>query len=90
MITGCVFIKLDVDPTEDFSLDRRKLAALDRCPDGAEVLVDIGRRQFVTQDAASWLHRHDHRLSITIVGECPDAVGHFIAAARAGLWSVVS
>ena len=90
MITGELYVRLTVDPETGSTIDRRKLAVLERCPDGAQVVVDIGRRQYVSQDAAVWLHEHDHRLSITIRGEHPEAIARFVAAARAGEWSVVA
>jgi hypothetical protein len=89
VITGCVYVDLTVDP-DDFSRDRRQLAVLEHCPDGARVVVDIGRRRYVTHDAAIWLHEHDHRLAIEIHGVEPDAVLRFVQAARAGDWSVVA
>lgn len=90
MITGEVYINLVTEPEASSTIDRRKLSVLDRCPDGARVLVDIGRRQYVSRDVATWLHEHDHRLAITIRGERPEAVARFVGAARAGEWSVVA
>jgi hypothetical protein len=90
MITGCVRINLSQD---DYSsqlqrTDRHLLDVLHRVPDGARVVVDIGDRKFVTQDAAAWLHEHDHRLSIEIHGTNPEAVAAFIHAGRSGDWGL--
>jgi hypothetical protein len=84
MVTGRITLSLEVEPDEDWTRDRRVLAVLDRCPDGAEVVVDIGSRQHPTQDAAGWLCKHESRLIITISGSCPEAVSRFIQAARTG------
>ena len=89
MIGGEVYIDLTLEPEVGGSRDRRRLQSLAACPDGASVIVDIGRRKFVTGDAARWLHEHDHRLAITIRGVDPLAVARFVSAARAGGWSVV-
>lgn len=90
MIAGCLYVDLTREPDVYGSGDRQALDVLERCPDGARVVVDIGRREFVTQDAALWLHNHDHRLSIEIRGESPEAIRRFVSAARAGDWSVVA
>lgn len=89
MITGSVYVDLTKEPDVADSLDRRQLAVLEDCPDGARVVVDIGRRAFVTHDAAVWLHDHDHRLQIEIHGTNPGAVTRFVRAGRAGDWSVI-
>lgn len=90
MITGSIYIDLTREPTaERPNRDRRALAILEQCPDGARVIVDIGRRTLVTSDAAAWLHEHGARLLIEVRGTRPIAVSHFIAAARAGDWSAV-
>ena len=93
VITGTVYVDLSqVDSAMALYQrgDRYLLDVLNRVPDGACVIVDIGDRSFVTQDAARWLHEHDHRLSIDIHGTDPDAVARFIRAGRAGEWSVVA
>lgn len=93
MIAGRVIVDLarvEESASEEARHDRRQLAVLEHCPDGAEVIIRIGRRQYVTQDAAHWLHEHDERLSITIEGDLPDAVLNFVRAARAGDWSAVA
>lgn len=93
MITGSIYVplpELKGDWLNQASADRRALQVLDECPDGAVVIVDIGQREFVTEDAARWLHQHDHRLQIDIRGSQPIAVARFITAARAGTWSVVA
>jgi hypothetical protein len=84
VVTGRITVLLDVEPDTNWTRDRRQLAVLDRCPDGAEVLVDIGNRQHPTPDAAGWLCKHESRLAITISGSCPEAVSRFIHAARSG------
>lgn len=90
MITGRVMISLHREPdASDYARDRRALSRLEESPDGAEVIVDIGARQYVSEDAAHWLHQHDHRLQIVIQGSSPSAVATFVRAARAGEWSVV-
>lgn len=88
MIGGVVTVDLTVEPELFDSRDRQKLAVLGVCPDGVRVIVDIGRRQFVSQDAAFFLHEHDHRLSIEIHGEDPAAVLRYVQAARVGGWAV--
>lgn len=92
MISGALRVDLtEVPEAADLQrLDRHRLAALDRAPDGARVTVDIGCRTYISQDAAYWLHRQDARLDITITGTEPDAVLAFVMAARAGEWSVVA
>lgn len=85
MITGEVLVRLTAEPEIGSTLDRRKLAVLEQCPDGARVVVDIGRRQYVPHDVVRCLHEHDHRLDITIQGESPAAIGKFVQAARSGL-----
>lgn len=87
MITGATYVDLKVEPGTFDNRDRRRLDLLSRCPDGSRVIVDIGRRRHLSEDAARWLHDNDHRLAIEIVGEDPDAVGVFVRAARAGDWS---
>ncbi|SDS21275.1 hypothetical protein SAMN04488570_1381 [Nocardioides scoriae] len=93
MITGNVYVDLrksSDDPYQECRADRRRLAVLERCPDGASVLVDIGRRQYISEDAARHLHEQDHRLAITIQGDLPEAVARFVRAARDAEWSVVA
>jgi hypothetical protein len=89
MIAGAVKLDLSREPEGDqLNRDRRLLQVLDLCPDGARVVVDIGSRQYVSQDAAHWLHKHDHRLQIEVIGTDPAAVLQFVLAGRAGDWSV--
>ena len=91
MITGSIYIDLSDEGDIIFdNRDRNALVVLEQCPDGAHVVVDIGGRKFVTEDAARWLHAHDHRLQVDIRGRRPDAVLRFVTAARAGTWSVVA
>lgn len=96
MITGCIYLDLTFDPMAvapgelHDAHDRRVLQRLSSCPDGVRVIVDIGRRKWVTHDAAVWLHEHDHRLQIEIRGEDPDAVRQFIRAGRAGRWDAIA
>lgn len=89
-MTGAVRIDLSVEPASAPSRDRKQLSMLEACPDGARVIVDIGQRTYVSQDAAIWIHDHADRLLIEIVGAYPDAVSRFVQAARAGDWSVVA
>ena len=91
MITGAVVVDLsEVDSWDEVHqrTDRHLLDVLNRVPDGARVVVDIGSRRFVTQDAAAWLHEHDHRLQIEIRGIEPEAVAEFIRAGRTGKWAI--
>lgn len=95
MITGCVVINLAnvdlaADPYSRQNTDRHMLDVLRAVPDGARVVVDIGNRQHVSQDAAVWLHDHDHRLEVEIRGTDPAAVSRFIRAGRAGSWDVIA
>lgn len=83
MITGCVTIDLS-----DGSRDRQVLDVLCRIPSGAQVVVDIGARRYVTHDAALWLHEHDARLSIQVQGSDPQAVLAFVMAGRTGEWAI--
>ena len=91
MISGTVYVDLSASDysTQLQRSDRYLLDVLNRVPDGARVVVDIGSRQHVTQDAAVWLHDHDHRLDIEIRGTIPEAVAAFIRGGRAGEWSGV-
>lgn len=90
MITGQITVSLQREPdADDWGRDRRALAVLDQCPDGATVRVDVGRRRFISQDAAAHLHHHDHRLAIVIDGAYPEVISEFIQAARTGEWAVV-
>jgi hypothetical protein len=88
MISGAVTIDLTVEPELFDPLDRQKLSMLSTCPDGVRVIVNIGRRRFVSQDAAFFLNEHDHRLSIEIHGDDPSSVLRYVQAARAGVWGV--
>lgn len=89
MITGSVYIALpETEHCEQASADRRALDVLRQCPDGAHVIVDLGERVYPSQDAALWLHQHDHRLRIDIRGCDPAVVDRFVRAARAGMWEV--
>lgn len=93
MITGSIYVKLPElrdDWPNQGGADRRALSVLRQCPDGADVIVDIGDRDYVSQDAAIWLYEHDHRLRIDIRGSKPRAVQEFVGAARAGTWDVVA
>ena len=93
MITGSVYISLareSSDWMDQGSDDRRALAVLRTCPDGASVVIDVGSRQYVSEDAAIWIQEEDHRLQIDIRGTDPTAVMRFVQAARAGTWSVVA
>jgi hypothetical protein len=90
MISGTVYVDLSAcDYTTQLQrTDRYLLDVLNRVPDGARVVVDIGARAHVTQDAAVWLHDHDHRLAIEIRGSVPEAVAAFIRAGRTGEWAI--
>lgn len=90
MISGTVYVDLSAcDYSSQLQLtDRHLLDVLNRVPDGARVVVDIGGRLHVTQDAAVWLHDHDHRLDIEIRGAVPEAVAEFIRAGRTGEWAI--
>lgn len=93
MVTGAVYVDLTQEPDaarETHARDRQRLAVLEHCPDGARVVVDIGRRQYVTDDAARWLHQHEPRLLIEIIGQRPEGVLRFVQAARADDWSIVA
>ena len=86
-MTISAFITVDVtaDYDETYSSDRRELQVLERVPDGARVVVDIGARKWFNQDTAIWLHRHGDRLNIEITGRDPDVVDCLVRAARSGL-----
>lgn len=89
MISGTIYVDLsmaDGSTERGQRPDRYLLDVLPRVPDGARVVVDIGNRQRVSQDAAVWLHDHNHRLEIEIRGTNPEAVATFIRAGRAGEW----
>ena len=89
MISGSIRIDLAGDPDDWLNAghaDRRALEAMRMCPDGARVIVDIGNRWHVTDDAIGWLHEHQQRLDIEIQGADPAAVAKFVRAARAGTW----
>jgi hypothetical protein len=88
MIRASVYVDLSAEPESGSTLDRRKLSVLERCPTGAHVVVDFGQREFVSRDAAFWLHEQDSRLDIEIRAERPEAVARFVHAARAGDWQV--
>jgi hypothetical protein len=70
--------------------DRRQLMRLEECPDGADVVIDLGSRRHVVSDAACWIHQHDERLNITVQGEDPTAVSNLVRASRTGDWRLVS
>gem|GEM_PF-2820896 len=92
MITGSVYVDLTREPSiagDDQGQDRRALDVLDRCPAGSHVVVDIGEREFVTRDAATWLGRNAERLLIEVRGTDLAAVTRFVRAGRAGDWSVI-
>ena len=89
MITGAVRIDLHGDADDWMNAgyaDRCALEVLRRCPDGARVIVDIGNRFHVTDDAVHWLHDHEQRLVIEIQGADPETVAKFVRAARLGTW----
>lgn len=89
MITGEIEVSLEREPdADDWARDRRALVVLDQCPEGAVVRVKVGRRRFISQDAAIFLREQDHRLAIVIVGSYPETVAQFVQAARAGDWGV--
>ena len=88
LITGCVVIDLSTEPTVGGNRDRRLLDQLASAPDGCRVVVNVGRRSYVSQDAARWLHEHDHRLFIEIQGARAAAVARFVQAARTGEWGL--
>jgi hypothetical protein len=89
VITGTVYVDLRTEPVGyDDSRDRRRLAALDACPDGSRVVIDVGARSFV-YDLPYWLRGHADRLVIEVRGTDADAVAKLIRVARAGDWSVV-
>lgn len=90
MISGTVYVDLSASDHSDLlqRTDRYLLDVLSMVPDGARVVVNIGDRQHVTQDAAVWLHEHDHRLVIDIQGTDPRAVARFVQAGRVGEWVI--
>jgi hypothetical protein len=77
-------VEIDLSDNHHPMLDRQRLDALDRCPDGVTVRIVVGDRVFVSVDAARWLHRHHRRLAFEIVGSDPMGVQRFIDAARTG------
>lgn len=81
-VTGTLF--LDISDEGDWGDDRRRLEPLQRTPDGAHVVIDVGARWTVSVDGAEWIHPHADRLDVEIVGTSPDAVRHWCSAARLG------
>lgn len=81
---------LSVEPDLLSSHDRRELQLLDDAPTGAHVVVDIGSRQWVSDDTAQWLHRHVDRLNIEISGTQRANIRAWMDAARTGSAGVVA
>ena len=48
--------------------NRQALAELDYLPDRARVIVNVGRRAFITTDAVNALQRHLNRLDLQLEG----------------------
>ncbi|CUR54205.1 hypothetical protein NOCA2140028 [metagenome] len=90
MITACLAIDLTKDHDDYGNSDRRALTELMEVPDGATAIVDIGARQFVSQDLASMLHEHGDRITIEIRGTDTRSLIRFVKAARDGYWSVTA
>ena len=84
-ISAFITVDLTADYDETYSSDRRRLQVLERVPDGARVVIDVGARQWFNQDTASWLHRHGERLNIEITGRDPNVVDRLVRGARSGL-----
>lgn len=83
MITGVVEVDVSREPALFAEgADRRALAVLYRCPDGAVVRVHVGRRNSVSTDVVFILGEHLDRLRIEVVGSDPDAVRRFLEAVR--------
>lgn len=85
-IAGRVTIDLsaDLDTFDPGYDDRRRLDVLHRCPDGVEVVIQLGQRQYLTEGAVQWIHEHGDRLRITIEGPFPDTLMDIVRATRAG------
>lgn len=94
MITGTVAIDLSRTDngmaSEVARQDRRRLVALERCPDGAHVVIDVGGRSWLYEDALAMLRRHGDRLSIELVGAEPAMLAELVPAARRGGLGVAS
>lgn len=90
MVTGACYVDLSTEPTDVFdNRDRRELAALEFVPDGARLVVFVGARRWVTDDAARWLHNQSDRLLIEVQGSPNGDVRRWVEAIRTGKVGVI-
>ncbi|HEX2893169.1 MAG TPA: hypothetical protein VHO29_04105 [Marmoricola sp.] len=78
MITGTIVMDLTRDSRES---DRKQVGALNGIPDGARVVVNVGRRYIVEPDTIRHLADHANRLHLDFYGDTA-AVSRWVAAAR--------
>lgn len=86
MITGSIYLRMPNEDTLVQDHDGAALAALDQCPDGVRVVIDLHGREFFTPSVPTLLHRNADRLNIEITGVDREVIARVIRAGRAGSW----
>lgn len=85
MVTAVVTVSLDHEGAEDLDhADRRALQHLPQVPDGARVVVLVGRREVLMHSAVAWLSRHAARLQIEVSASTPRAARRWYDAITSG------
>ena len=83
MLTATVTVELAEHEDQDWS-DRRALQYLPQVPDGAHLIVVVGRRELLMPSAVAWLSEHARRLHVEISATTPHAARRWYEAIKSG------
>lgn len=85
MLSATVTVALDYDHEDLDYADRRALQYLPQVPDGARLIVVVGRREMLMPSAVAWLGEHSRRLHIEIAATTPHAARRWYDAIKTGV-----
>lgn len=83
MLSATVTVELSDHEDQDYA-DRRALQYLSQVPDGARLVVIVGRRELLMPSAVAWLSEHSRRLHVEISASTPHAARRWYDAIRSG------
>ena len=84
MLTATVTVELaEHEEDQDWS-DRRALQYLPQVPDGARLIVIVGKRELLMPSAVAWLSEHARRLHVEISATTPGAARRWYEAIKVG------
>jgi hypothetical protein len=85
MLTATVTVNLDHEDADDLDYaDRRALQYLAQVPDGARLIVVVGRRELLMPSSVGWLSGQARRLHVEISATTPGAARRWMDALKTG------